>query len=98
MQRVAGPLTMAGAVVLVSAAVGGPCHHQQRWPSEKVAVENDGENLEQTFNTESSPNVEYGKMRSELNEYALGVDLRGIHSAFYFIRAKPGMPRARRRV
>jgi hypothetical protein len=36
------------------------------------------------FRTESSPNVEYGKMRSELNECALGVDLRGIHSAFYF--------------
>ena len=36
------------------------------------------------FNSESSPNVEYGKMRSELNQCALGVDLRGIHSAFYF--------------
>jgi hypothetical protein len=43
-------------------------------------------------NTESSPNVEYGKMRSELNECALGVDLMGIHSAFYFIRAKRGLP------
>ena len=51
-----------------------------------------------TVNTESSPNVEYGKMRSEPDECALGVDLRGIHSAFYFIRAKPGMPTARRRV
>ena len=50
------------------------------------------------FSIESAPNVEYGKMRSELNECALGVDLRGIHSAFYFIRAKPGMPTARRRV
>ena len=40
--------------------------------------------LASIFNTESSPNVEYGKMPSELNECALGADLRGIHSAFYF--------------
>ena len=32
--------------------------------------------------------VEYGKMRSELNECALGVDLRGIHSAFYFYQSE----------
>ena len=36
------------------------------------------------FNTESSPNVEYGKMRSEWVECALGLDLRGTRSAFYF--------------
>jgi hypothetical protein len=41
-----------------------------------------------TINTESSPNVEYGKMRSELDECALGVDLRGIHSAFYFYQSE----------
>jgi hypothetical protein len=34
-------------------------------------------------------------MRSELNECALGVDLKGIHSAFYFIRGTPGMSTAR---
>ena len=36
------------------------------------------------INIESFPNVEYGKMRSEPDECALGVDLRGIHPAFYF--------------
>src|ERR1700737_3368370 len=43
-------------------------------------------NVERASNIESFPNVEYGKMRSELNECALGVDLRGIHSAFYRTR------------
>jgi hypothetical protein len=32
------------------------------------------------------------KMRSEPDECALGVDLRGIHSAFIFIKAKPETP------
>ena len=34
--------------------------------------------------TESFPNVEYGKMRSELDECAQGADLRVIESTFYF--------------
>ena len=33
---------------------------------------------------ESSPNVEYGKMRSEPDECALGADFRVIDSTFYF--------------
>jgi hypothetical protein len=37
-----------------------------------------------SFNSEFFPNVEYGKMRSELNECALGADLRVIDSTFYF--------------
>ena len=36
------------------------------------------------ISSESSPNVEYGKMRSEWVECALGLDLRGTRSAFYF--------------
>ena len=36
------------------------------------------------FNTESSPNVEHGKMWSEPDECALGADLRVIDSTFYF--------------
>ena len=34
--------------------------------------------------TESFPNVEYGKMRSELDECAQGADLSVIDSTFYF--------------
>ena len=37
-----------------------------------------------SFNTESSPNVEYGKMWSEPDECALGADFRVIDSTFYF--------------
>jgi hypothetical protein len=33
---------------------------------------------------EFSPNVEYGIMRSELDEWAQGADLRVIDSTFYF--------------
>jgi hypothetical protein len=40
------------------------------------------EDMERNAELGISPNVEYGKMRSELNEGALGVDLRGIRSAF----------------
>jgi hypothetical protein len=36
------------------------------------------------INTGSSPNVEYGKMRSEPDECFLGADFRVIDSTFYF--------------
>ena len=36
------------------------------------------------FSIESSPNVEHSKMWSELDECALGADLRVIDSTFYF--------------
>jgi hypothetical protein len=36
------------------------------------------------LNTESFPNVEHSKMWSELDECALGADLRVIDSTFYF--------------
>ncbi len=36
------------------------------------------------ISTESFPNVEYGKMWSQPDECALGVDLRVIDSTFYF--------------
>jgi hypothetical protein len=42
------------------------------------------ENQPLILSTESSPNVEYGKMWSEPDECALGLDLRGTRSAFYF--------------
>ena len=40
--------------------------------------------VERLVSIESSPNVEYGKMRSEPDECALGADFRVIDSTFYF--------------
>ena len=42
------------------------------------------ENQALILSTESSPNVEYGKMRSQLDDCALGLGLNVTHPAFYF--------------
>jgi Phage integrase family len=46
------------------------------------------EDMERNAELGISLHVEYGKMRSEPDECALGVDLRGIHSAFYFCQSE----------
>jgi len=43
-----------------------------------------GTHCQNRINIESAPNVEYGKMRSEPDECALGADFRVIDSTFYF--------------